>query len=249
MASSGRASGPASGARPAATKHGFTSASSNANLFACRAYSTSSSSNSAAVSSRRVLFRSASVLSANRTIRFALRSSTLGTDSAGMQSTNSSRRNARVARARATYAAYLRRAYASGSVLKHVQRAFAASLFLSSRVVRPDRVAADDDALRPQGMSRLIGASVHRDLARARRSPRRQAPRVEPLGRRAGLVVRSSKTSRESTCGSETSASASSMARKRSSTSSGRYARRARSISARRGTSPGRARRRAITFG
>ena len=162
MASSGRASSPASGARPAATKHGFTSASSNANLFACRAYSTSSSSNSDAVSSRRVLFRSASVLSANRTIRFAIRSSTLGTDSAGMQSTNSSRRNA-AARARAAYVrAYLRRAYASGSsVLEthvHARNVRERLLILiQSHVVHvPIGVAADDDALRPQGMSRLI---------------------------------------------------------------------------------------------
>ena len=247
----GRASGPASGARPAATKHGFTSASSNANLFACRAYSTSSSSNSAAVSSRRVLFRSASVLSANRTIRFALRSSTLGTDSAGMQSTNSSRRNARVARARATYAAYLRRAYASGSsVLKHTSTrgTFAASFdsYQVARGTRPDRRRRRRRRLAPTGdVPSYWRERTPRLWRERRRSPRRQAPRGRATRTACGSRhVRSSKTSRESTCGSETSASASGMARKRSSTSSRRYARRARSISTRRGFARARAKRR-----
>ena len=63
-------------------------------------------------------------------------------------------------------------------------------ILIKSHVVHvPIGVAADDDALRPQGMSRLIGASVHRDFganAAVRRDVKRRG--VEPLGRRAGLV-------------------------------------------------------------
>ena len=188
MVSSGRASGPRA-ARDPRRRNTVSLASSNANLFACRAYSTSSSSKCRRVSPSSSL----ALLSANRT---ACRASFVdfGNRLRGRiheQFPSERSRRARASDVRRVSPSRVRLRVLGVETHVHARNVRERLLILiKSHVVHvPIGVAADDDALRPQGMSRLIGASVHRDFGANAAVPRDVKRRgVEPLGRRAGLV-------------------------------------------------------------